>query len=183
MKFVHLAASLLLLNTGFLYSQSGSNGPAPLDSPSPTPSTSSATFQDELEGDNFNRLQSTEQKQYFDELTSCLLPEQPVQPIEEDVRLTEKSSMLTQQILLSLDEQTISDPEAEEEGMERLDSEIRTQQLGQIALLSDQLSTVMTEYQAQNNEAAYLDRLFLEDLTDNQEPAHWLVQVELGQIR
>lgn len=183
MKFVHLAASLLLLNTGFLYSQSGYNGPAPLAALSPAPNTSSATFQTELERDNFDRLHPAEQKQYVEELTSCLLPEKSEPSITEDDRLTEKTALLSRELLLSIDEQVISDPEADEEGMELLDKEIQAQQRGQVALLSDQLSTVMAEYQVQNSEEAYLDRLLQEDFIENQEPVHWLVQVELGQIR
>lgn len=182
MKFLHLAASLLLLNTGFLFSQSGYNGPAPLASPSPEPPSSSAVFQEELEVDNFNRIQSFEETQYFDELTSCLLTDQSVDAAE-DVRLIEKTAILERKILLSLDEQTIVDPEAEEEGMERLAKEINTQQLGQIALLSDQLSTVMTEYQYQEKENDYLQTFLMEELDENLEPVHWLVQAELGQIR
>lgn len=182
MKFVHLAASLLLLNTGFLFAQPGYNGPAPSASPSIEPKPYSVVFQEELDVDNFNRIQSSEETQYFNELTSCLLSDQPKEA-EEDLRLSEKTTMLERKMLLSLDEQTIADPEAEEEGMERLAKAINTQQLGQIALLSDQLSTVMTEYQHQEEENDYLHTYLLEVVTENLEPIHWLVQVELGQIR
>ncbi len=182
MKFVHLAASLLLLNSGVLFSQSGYNGPAPLPSPSPEPQSSALAFQEELEVDNVNRLQSPEEQRYFDELTSCLLIEKPEQPAEAD-RLTKKASILERKILLALDEQAIGDPEAEEDGMERLAMEINTQQLGQIALLEDQLSTVMMSQQSQQEEDDYLQSFLQEDLEATPEPVHWLVQAELGQIR
>lgn len=180
MKFVHLATSLLFLNTGFLFAQSGYHGPAPVSSPSLTP-TGSDSLEEELERDNINRLQSLDEKHYFEELASCLIPSQ-VDEEAEDLRLEEQATILERKILLSLDEQTISDPDAEEEGMERLIQEVHTQQLGQVALLVDQLSSVMTEYQLQQDDDAYLQPLLEEDSTENQEPVQWMVQLELGKI-
>lgn len=186
MKFVHLATSLLLLNTGALFAQSGYNGPSPLASPSPASPSTSEIFQSELESDNVNRIQSLEQVVYFTELTACLLADHRDESEwfdTEDSRLVEKKGVLERQLLLSLDEENIEDPEAGEEGIEPLTSAIQSQRVGQIVLLSEQLSTVTTEMESSTTAADPMEELLLEDFADNQEPVQWLVQVELGQIR